>query len=83
MTNAEMDAVQVQNTPVLLERALSPRFKLLSEGLVEATDRTRASHEHLREPFGDMGFIAAVTVKDLGMELTFTISGHLDIFDPP
>ena len=39
MTNREMYAVQVQVTPVLLERALSSDFKLLSESLVEATDR--------------------------------------------
>jgi hypothetical protein len=44
--------------------------------------RARASHEHLRESFGDMGFIAAVTVKDLGMELTFPISGDVDVLEP-
>ena len=39
MTNAAMSAVQVQDRPVLLERAVSPRFKLVREGLVEATAR--------------------------------------------
>ncbi len=39
-------------------------------------------HEHLGEPCGDMGFIAAVTVKDLGMELTFPISGDVKILEP-
>jgi hypothetical protein len=29
-----------------------------------------------------MGFIAAVTVKNLGMELTFPISGNLDVLKP-
>ncbi len=29
-----------------------------------------------------MGFIAAVTVKDLGMELTFPISGDVNILEP-
>jgi len=29
-----------------------------------------------------MGFIATVTVKRLGVELAFSISGHLDIFEP-
>jgi hypothetical protein len=38
MTNAEMHAIQVQNTPVLLERALTPAIKLLGERLVESTD---------------------------------------------
>jgi hypothetical protein len=42
MTNAKMHAIQVQDTPVLLERALTPGIKLLSERLVEATDRARA-----------------------------------------
>lgn len=40
MTNGEMDTTQVQNTPMWLQGTLSPRFKLLREGLVEATDST-------------------------------------------
>src|SRR6266487_1000361 len=40
MTNAEMHAIQVHNAPVFLKRTLAPRFKLLRECLVEATDRT-------------------------------------------
>src|SRR5258708_38584570 len=40
MTNAEMHSVQVQDTPVLLEGALAPGFKLVGEHLVEATDGT-------------------------------------------
>ncbi len=39
MTNAEMHAIQVQDTPVLLQRSLAPGFKLLTEALVEAADR--------------------------------------------
>jgi hypothetical protein len=39
MTNAEMHAIQVEDTPVFLQRALSPSFKLLTEALVEAADR--------------------------------------------
>jgi hypothetical protein len=39
MPNAKMDAVQVHDTPVLLQRTLSPGLKLLREGLVETTDR--------------------------------------------
>ena len=40
MTNAEVHAIQVQDTPVLQERTLTPSFKLLGERLVEPTDRT-------------------------------------------
>src|SRR5258708_34025364 len=39
MTNAERHAIQVQDTPVLLQRSLAPGFKLLTEALVEAADR--------------------------------------------
>ncbi len=39
MTNAKMHAVQVQDAPVFLKRALTPGFKLLGERLVQATDR--------------------------------------------
>src|SRR5437588_5992569 len=41
MTDAEMHPIEVQDTPVLLERALTPRFKLLGERLVQAADRAR------------------------------------------
>ena len=34
-----LHAIQVQETPALLQRTLALRFKLLSEALVEATDR--------------------------------------------
>ncbi len=33
MTDAEMNAIEVQDPPVLLERALTPRFKLLSQAV--------------------------------------------------
>src|SRR6266568_8715194 len=101
MTNAKMHAIQVRDAPVVLKRTLSPGFKLLGEGLVEATDRTgtgshsqqglsdfpnlvsaRPGHEHLREPFGDMWFVATVAFKSLGVELTLTISGHFNLFEP-
>src|SRR2546425_12346829 len=39
MTNTEMDAIQIQDAPVFLQRTLSPRIKLLSERLVQAADR--------------------------------------------
>src|SRR5712691_1355123 len=42
MTNAEMDAIQVQDAPVFLQRTLSPGVKLLGERLVQATDRAGA-----------------------------------------
>src|SRR5260370_23462036 len=101
MTNAEMDPIQVQDTPMLLKRALSPGFELFGQRSIEATDRAgprstsheglsdfanlvgaRASHEHLRQPFCDVWFIATVTFKRLGVELTFPISGHFEILEP-
>src|SRR5713226_1369079 len=100
MTNSEMDAIQVQDTPMRLERALSPGFELVGQRLIETTDRartgsnshqglsnfphlvgTRPSHEHLRQPFGDVRLIATVAFKCLGVELAFTISGHLNVFE--
>ena len=87
---------------MLLQRALSPRFKLLSQGLVEATDgagtgsdsqqrlghfshfvRACPGHEHLCQPLCDVRFIATVALKGLGVELTSTIPGHVDILEPP
>jgi hypothetical protein len=44
--------------------------------------RACACHEHLRQPFGDVRFIATVAFKDLGVELAFPIAGNLEIFDP-
>src|SRR5216683_1387762 len=38
MTNDEMDSIQIDNAPMLLERALTPGFKLLAQCLVESTD---------------------------------------------
>src|SRR2546425_9783730 len=100
MTNAEMDAIQVHDAPMRLERTLAPRFKLFGKRLVEATDRTgtrrhsqqrlrdfshllraRPSNKHLGESFGNMGFIATVAFKGLGVELTFAISGHFDVLE--
>ncbi len=47
MTNAKMDAIEVQDTPVFLKATLSPRVELLAERLVEATDRAGAlRHSH-------------------------------------
>src|SRR2546428_10871794 len=101
MTNAEMDAIEVQDTPVLLERALAPGFKLLGQRLVETTNRAgtgsdshkhlghfsdlvgaRACHEHLGESFRNVGFVAAIPVKHLSMEVAFPVSGHLEILKP-
>jgi hypothetical protein len=39
MTHAEVDAVQVKDAEVGLQRALAPGGELLLEILVEATDR--------------------------------------------
>ena len=87
--------------PIVGEQwALSPGFKLLSQGLIETTDRASAGgdshqrlghfshflrtdpcHKHLRYPIGHLRFIATVAIKDLGMEVPFSISGDLKIFD--
>ncbi len=39
MTNGEVDAIQVQNTPMWLQRTLPPDLKLVGQALVETTDR--------------------------------------------
>jgi len=44
--------------------------------------RAGSGHEHLGESFGDVGLIATVAFKDLGVELTFPISWHFEILDP-
>src|SRR5712692_11388968 len=52
MTNTEMHAIQVYDTPMGLQRALASRFKLLGEALVEATDRAGTgsdSHQGLSD----------------------------------
>src|SRR5215471_3393403 len=51
MTNAKMHPIQVQDTPVLLERARAPGFKLLGERLVETTDRA-GTGSHSQERLG-------------------------------
>ena len=96
VTNTEMDSIQVHNPPMGLQRTPAPAFKLLGEGLIEATDRnsqqrlghityfvgTRSGHEHLGETFCDVLFKATVAVKDLRVELAFAVSGNLDLLDP-
>src|SRR5689334_2815282 len=101
MPNAKMHAIQVQDAPVILKRTLAPVLKLLTEALVEVTDRAgtgsdsheglsdfphfvgaRSSHKHLCQPFGNVGFIALVAFKRLGVELTFPISGDIDVLEP-
>src|SRR5947209_7171789 len=101
MTNTEVDPIQVEDTPMCLQRTLTPRLKLLREGLVEPTDGTctgsnpqkRLGHfsylmgtcpgyEHLRQSFCDVRFIAAIALKGLRVELTFTISGDSNVLEP-
>ena len=50
MTNGEVDTIQVQNTPMGLQRTLLPLLKLLGQALVEATDRA-ADFERLPSEF--------------------------------
>ena len=53
------------------------------EPLPPRISRARACHEHLGQSLGDVGFIAAVAFKGLGMELAFPIAGDFEIFEPP
>jgi hypothetical protein len=48
------------------------------EGFGDFSDRVGAhsGHEHLHQPVGDVGFIATVAFKGLGVELTRAVSGH-------
>src|SRR5438270_3612088 len=50
MANAEMHPIEVEDTPMRLQRPLSPAFKLVGQGVVETTDRAGTgsdSHERL------------------------------------
>jgi hypothetical protein len=51
------------------------------QGLSDFSHLVRAhpSHEHLRESFSDVWLVTARARKGLGMELTFTISGHVNL----
>jgi hypothetical protein len=42
----------------------------------------RPGDKHLGEPFRNVGFIAKVSFKRLRVELTFPISGHVDVLKP-
>jgi hypothetical protein len=42
---------------------------------------THPGNKHLGESFRYLGFVAVVTVKDLGMEVPLSISGNCEIFD--
>jgi hypothetical protein len=53
MTNAEMHAIQVQDTPMFLKRTLAPGVKLLGERLVQAADGT-VDFERLPVGFGPL-----------------------------
>src|SRR5438045_3403417 len=43
--------------------------------------RAHPSHKHLREPFGNVRFIALVAFKGLSVELAFPVSGYLELFE--
>ena len=102
MPNGQMDAIQVQNPVAGEQRALSPRFILLSQRLVQTAHcagagcnphegggdfsdfmRAGATHKHLGQRFGDLGFIAVIALEDLGVKLPFSISGNFQIFNAP
>ena len=42
---------------------------------------TGPSYKHLRESLGNVRLIATVAVKDLRVELAFTVSRHFDLLD--
>ncbi len=42
MTHLELDPIEVEDAPVLLQRALAPSSKLLLEIAIEPTDRASA-----------------------------------------
>ena len=42
---------------------------------------TGPGHKHLDQPVRNVRFIATVAVKDLGMELAFTVSRYVDLLD--
>src|SRR5579884_507360 len=71
MANSEMDAVEIDDAVVGEQRAFSPRFKLLGQALVEATDsagRGRDSHQFFSHFPNFMG--ADSTDKHLGQCLS-------------
>lgn len=63
VTNAEMHPIQVQDTPVLLERALPPSVKLLGQRLVETTNRA-GTGSHSQQRFGDFPHASRVLTPD-------------------
>src|SRR5712692_5863096 len=67
MTNAKMDAIQVEDAVVGEERTLSPRFILLSECLVETTHRAGAGRNPHQGVSDFSDFVGArATHKHLG-----------------
>jgi hypothetical protein len=52
MTNVKMHAIEVEDTPMLLQGALAPGFKLLGQRLVETTNRT-GTGRHSQQRLGD------------------------------
>src|SRR6266849_8658072 len=73
MTHTEMDAIQVENTPMLLQSALTPGGELLLQIAIEPTDGAgTGSHSHQR--LGDFSDSVGTRASDehLGQAL-----GHL------
>ncbi len=73
MTNAKMHAIEVQDTPMSLQRSPPPVLKLLGEALVEATDRA-STGSNTHEGFGDFTHLVSTraSYEHLGQAL-----GHL------
>jgi hypothetical protein len=56
MTHAEVDAVQIEDAPVLLQWALAPGLELVLEIAIEPTDGASAGgHSHQR--LGDFTYL--------------------------
>src|SRR5437764_2905364 len=100
MTNFQVDAVEVEHSPMSEQRAATPGFKLFGQRVIEPTDGAGArsdSHEgvchfsdfagacpsdkHLRQALCHLLFIPTRAIKELGVELSFTISGYFQILD--
>src|SRR5438270_12928428 len=100
MTNLKVDAIEVENSPVSLQGAARPGFKLFGQRVIEPADGTGAgsdSHEglsdfsdfmgacpsdkHLGQSFCHLLLIPTIAIKELGVELSFTVSWHFQVLD--
>src|SRR6266516_1484859 len=100
MTNFKVDAVEVEHSPMTLQAAATPYFKLFRQRVIESADGTgarghtqqglgdfshlvgaRPSDKHLGQAFCHLLFIPTIAIKELGVELSFPVSGHFQVLD--